>query len=210
MRGNSVGASKPIAIIIVFAVVIVAAAVLYFTPVLDIVRDKADSHDTKYTASTRFMTSTDNGSSWSETRRSVYAGEKYYLAVELQVAQSKDTREEKTVEAVVFMPKTDGLDYSLRNYPGGSLANTTETDTGTEYRFNVAAGVDPAKFRLVFECMPNKVGETSVSVTYDDQLSESWDSTWTISYTEKDDSEEEAAEKGASKIRNDEKSTLGH
>ena len=124
--------------------------------------------EVKYTANTRFLYSTDNGASWSETVQTVYTGEPYYLAVEMQVVQSRETDEENIVEAVIAIPNTNVLDCTVT------------------YKFNVVAGTNPSKFRVVFECMPISDGKATVTVNYDDHLSDAWDATGSIKYIKKE------------------------
>ena len=155
---------------------------------IDSAIDWKDDHDIKYTASTRFLYSTDEGVSWSETIRSVYAGDPYYLAVEMAVTQSKESRAQKTVDVAIEVPKTDGLTCTLNNYPGGDLLKTTEGEEATTYEFRLVAGTNPSKFRVMFECLPERPGSVSVSVTYDDKLDEAWDSTGTIKFVNSSES----------------------
>lgn len=46
-----------------------------------------------YQATTRFLYSTDGGASWSETIQEIPINTTYYLAVEMQVTQSEETKE---------------------------------------------------------------------------------------------------------------------
>ncbi len=143
--------------------------------------------EVKYTANTRFLYSTDNGTSWSETIQSVYTSEPYYLAVEMQIVQSRETDEENIVEAVIAIPNTNVLDCYLDDHPGASITGDVNLENNTvTYKFNVVAGTSPSKFRVVFECVPISKGKASVTVTYDDLLSDAWDMTGTIKYVDKE------------------------
>lgn len=153
---------------------------------IDSAIDWKDDHDIKYTASTRFLYSTDDGASWSETIRSIYAGDPYYLAVEMEVTQSKESRAQKTVDVDIEVPNVDGMTCTLNNYPGGNLLKKTEGDDSTIYEFRLVAGTSPSKFRVLFECLPMEPGKATVNVTYDDKLDEAWDSTGTIKFVAKD------------------------
>ena len=143
--------------------------------------------EVKYTANTRFLYSTDNGASWSETVQTVYTGEPYYLAVEMQVVQSRETDEENIVEAVIAIPNTNVLDCYLDDHHGTSITGEADLENNTvTYKFHVVAGTNPSKFRVVFECMPISDGKATVTVNYDDHLSDAWDATGSIKYIKKE------------------------
>jgi hypothetical protein len=66
--------------------------------------DSIMGYGIKLTAATRFLYSSDNGVSWSETVQTVYTGEPYYLAIEMQVIQSKETKTKKWLwQALQFL-----------------------------------------------------------------------------------------------------------
>lgn len=139
--------------------------------------------DITYQASTRFLYSTDGGVSWSETVQEIPINTTYYLAVEMQVSQSENTKDEKTVVATITIPSTTVLDCYLDDHPGVSITGKTDAVTNSvSYDFNVVAGTSPIKFRVVFECKPINVGRTKVEVVYDDNVSSNWDATGTIKY----------------------------
>ena len=139
-----------------------------------------------YQATTRFLYSTDSGKSWSETIQEVAVGETYYLAVEMQVSQSKETKKEKTVVATITIPSTTVLDCYLDDHPGVSITGNADTvNNSVSYDFDVVAGTSPSKFRVVFECKPLKEGRMTVTVVYDDKVNASWDASGTIKYVEK-------------------------
>lgn len=136
-----------------------------------------------YQATTRFLYSTDGGSSWSETIQEIPINTTYYLAVEMQVAQSEVTKDEKTVVATITIPSTTVLDCYLDDHPGVSITgNVDSVNNSVSYDFNLVAGVTPSKFRVVFECKPLSEGRTTVEVVYDDQVSANWDASGTIKY----------------------------
>ena len=136
-----------------------------------------------YQASTRFLYSTDGGTSWSETIQEIPVNTTYYLAVEMQVSQSENTKEEKTVVATITIPSTTVLDCYLDDHPGVSITGKTDAVTNNvSYDFNLVAGTSPMKFRVVFECKPLAEGRTKVEVVYDDAVSPNWDATGTIKY----------------------------
>ena len=136
-----------------------------------------------YQASTRFLYSTDGGVSWSETIQEIPVNTTYYLAVEMQVSQSENTKDEKTVVATITIPSTTVLDCYLDDHPGVSITGKTDAVTNSvSYDFNVVAGTSPIKFRVVFECKPLSEGRTKVEVVYDDSVSPNWDATGTIKY----------------------------
>jgi len=138
-----------------------------------------------YQASTRFLYSTDGGVSWSETIQEIPVNTTYYLAIEMQVAQSEETKEEKTVVATITIPSTTVLDCYLDDHPGVSITGRTDAVTNSvSYDFNVVASTSPVKFRVVFECKPLSEGRTKVEVVYDDTVSPNWDATGTIKYVE--------------------------
>ena len=140
-------------------------------------------HEITYQASTRFLYSTDGGSSWSETVQEIPVNTTYYLAVEMQVSQSENTKDEKTVVATITIPSTTVLDCYLDDHPGVSITGKTDAVTNSvSYDFNVVAGTSPIKFRVVFECKPLSEGRTKVEVVYDDNVSSNWDATGTIKY----------------------------
>ena len=139
--------------------------------------------DITYQASTRFLYSTDGGASWSETVQEIPVNMTYYLAVEMQVSQSENTEDEKTVVATITIPSTTVLDCYLDDHPGVSITGKTDAVTNSvSYDFNVVAGTSPIKFRVVFECKPLNEGRTKVEVVYDDNVSPNWDATGTIKY----------------------------
>lgn len=136
-----------------------------------------------YQASTRFLYSQDGGTSWSETIQEIPINKTYYLAIEMQVAQTEETSEEKTVKATITIPSTSVLDCYLDDHPGVSITGNVDAVTNSvSYDFDVVAGTSPSKFRVVFECKPLEEGRATVEVVYDDNVSESWDSSGTIKY----------------------------
>lgn len=136
-----------------------------------------------YQASTRFLYSTDGGTSWSETIQEVPVGETYYLAIEMQVSQSEETKDEQSVIASVSIPYTEVLDCYLDDHPGTTITGNVDSVNNTvTYDFSVIASTTPENFRVIFECRPLTAGRASVLVTYDDSISESWDRTGTIKY----------------------------
>lgn len=146
-----------------------------------------------YQADTKFMYSLDGGTSWSQTIQEIPVDTTYYLAVEMQVTQSEETKDEKKVVATITIPqpKTDVLDCQLDDYPGVSITGTEDAAAETiSYDFDVIAGVTPHKFRVVFECKAREEGKTKVEVVYDDSVDSSWDQTGSIKYvaSEKDSS----------------------
>lgn len=139
-----------------------------------------------YQATTRFLYSTDGGKSWSETIQEVDVNETYYLAVEMQVSQSEETKEEKTVVATITIPSTNVLDCYLDDHPGVSITGDVDAvNNSVSYDFDIVASTSPSKFRVVFECKPLSEGRASVEVVYDDNVSASWDASGTIKYVEK-------------------------
>lgn len=139
--------------------------------------------DIVYQASTRFLYSTDGGVSWSETIQEIPVNTTYYLAIEMQVSQSEETKEEKTVVASITIPSTTVLDCYLDDHPGVSITGKTDAVTNSvSYDFNIVSSTSPAKFRVVFECKPLSEGRTKVEVVYDDSVSSNWDATGTIKY----------------------------
>lgn len=138
-----------------------------------------------YQATTRFLYSEDGGKSWSETIQEVPVNETYYLAIEMQVAQSEETKEETTIVATVTIPYTTVLDCYLDDHPGVSITGQVDSVNNTvSYSFNIVAGTTPVKFRAVFECKPLSEGRATVNVVYDDKVSESWDASGTIKYVD--------------------------
>jgi hypothetical protein len=136
-----------------------------------------------FQATTRFLYSVDGGVSWSETVQEIPVNATYYLAVEMQISQSEETKDEKVVVATITIPSTTVLDCYLDDHPGVSITGKTDAVTNSvSYDFNVVAGTSPSKFRVVFECMPLQEGRTRVEVVYDDQVNPSWDATGTIKY----------------------------
>lgn len=151
----------------------------------------------KYEASTRFLYSQDGGQSWSETIQEVPVNETYYLAVEMQVAQSEETKDEKVVVATITIPSTNVLDCYLDDHPGVSITGREDSvNNSVSYDFDIVAGVSPTKFRVVFECKPLEEGRTTVEVVYDDTVGAQWDATGTIKYVaaETDEPAEPAGE----------------
>lgn len=143
--------------------------------------------EVKYEASTRFLYSQDGGSSWSETIQEVPVNETYYLAVEMQVAQSEETKDEKVVVATITIPSTNVLDCYLDDHPGVSITGREDSvNNSVSYDFDIVAGVSPTKFRVVFECKPLEEEKTTVEVVYDDTVGAQWDATGTIKYVSAD------------------------
>ena len=134
------------------------------------------------------MYSQDGGASWSETIQEVPINETYYLAVEMQVAQSEETKDEKIVVATITIPSTNVLDCYLDDHPGVSITGREDAvNNSVSYDFDIVAGTSPNKFRVVFECKPLEEGRTKVEVVYDDTVGSQWDSTGTIKYVSTED-----------------------
>jgi len=137
---------------------------------------------------TRFLYSIDGGNSWSETIQEVDVNETYYLAIEMQISQSEETKEEQIVVATITIPQTTVLDCYLDDHPGVSITGTEDAVTNSiSYDFDIVAGTSPNKFRVVFECKPLEEGRAAVNVVYDDSVSTSWDASGTIKYVEKEE-----------------------
>lgn len=138
-----------------------------------------------YSANTRFLYSTNAGLNWSETIQEIEVGTNYYLAIEMQVSQSKESKKENTVVAKITIPNTDVLECHLDDHPGISI--TGDYDPINEkitYSFNLAAGVNPIKFRAIFDCVPLSAGKATIYVEYDDKVSSNWDYSGTIKYVD--------------------------
>lgn len=136
-----------------------------------------------FSAITQFMYSTDAGVSWYETIQEVEVNQTYYMSISMQVVQSKNTDKEITIGSTITIPDTNVVDCYLDDHPGTSITGTVDSNKHiTSYEFNLVAGVSPAKFRVIFECVPIVEGKSSVYVTYDDQLSPNWDATGVIKY----------------------------
>lgn len=141
--------------------------------------------DIVFQPQTRFLYSLDGGTSWSETIQEVPVGSTYYLAVEMQISQSEQTNDEQVIVSTITIPATNVVDCYLDDHPGVSITGNTDSVTGAvSYNFNIVAGVEPDKFRVVFECIPMETGRAKVEVVYDDKVSENWDKTGTIKYVE--------------------------
>lgn len=146
-----------------------------------------DKSEIKYQADTKFMYSLDGGDSWSQTIQEVPINETYYLAVEMQVSQSEETKDEQKVVATITIPQTNVLDCYLDDHPGVSITGKEDAvNKSISYDFDIIAGVSPSKFRVVFECKPLDEGRAKVEVVYDDKVDPSWDSTGTIKYVAAD------------------------
>jgi hypothetical protein len=148
--------------------------------------------DITYQATTRFLYSQDGGKSWSETIQEVPVNQTYYLAVEMQVAQSEETKEEKTIVCTVTIPYTTVVDCFLDDHPGVSITGKVDAENKSEsFEFTLVSGTTPVKFRAVFECKPVEEGRATVTVVYDDNVSESWDASGTIKYVLEDGATDE-------------------
>ncbi len=140
-----------------------------------------------YQATTRFLYSQDGGQSWSETIQEVPVNQTYYLAIEMQVAQSEESKDEKTIVCTVTIPYTTVVDCYLDDHPGVSITGKIDSENNSEsFDFNLVAGTSPVKFRAVFECKPIEEGRATVSVVYDDNVSENWDASGTIKYVKEE------------------------
>jgi len=151
----------------------------------------------EYQASTRFLYSQDGGKSWSETIQEVPVNETYYFAIEMQVSQSEETNDEKTVVANITIPSTNVLDCYLDDHPGISITGDVDSVTNSvTYDFNIVAGTSPSKFRVVFECKPLSEGRTTVQVVYDDNVNSSWDASGALKYVAAEESSESESTEG--------------
>lgn len=166
---------------------LVAAAIL----VISALTITACNDDVIYQATTRFLYSVNGGTSWSETLQEVEVNSTYYLAVEMQVVQSKETKSENIIKADITIPNTNILDCYLDDHPGISITGTPDPiNNSITYTFDVVAGTSPAKFRVIFECTPLAEGKASIYVVYDDNVNSSWDATGTIKYVNSSSKEE--------------------
>lgn len=149
-------------------------------------------NDIVYQGHTRFLYSLDGQqNTWSETVQEIAVGTTYYLAIEMRVTQSKETKDEKIVKVDITIPNTNVLDCYLDDHPGVTITGMPDLlHNSITYTFNLVAAVSSEKFRVVFECTPLAAGRANVLVVYDDHVSESWDVTGTIKYVnqESDDS----------------------
>ena len=149
------------------------------------IRNPFTKSDIVFQPQTRFLYSLDGGSTWSETIQEVPVGSTYYLAIEMQISQSEQTNDEQVIVSTITIPSTNVVDCYLDDHPGVSITGNTDSVTGAvSYNFNIVAGVEPDKFRVVFECIPMEKGRAQVEVVYDDKVSENWDKTGTIKYVE--------------------------
>lgn len=149
------------------------------------IRNPFTKSDIVFQPQTRFLYSMDGGTTWSETIQEVPVGSTYYLAIEMQISQSEQTNDEQVIVSTITIPSTNVVDCYLDDHPGVSITGNTDSVTGAvSYNFNIVAGVEPDKFRVVFECIPMEKGRAQVEVVYDDKVSENWDKTGTIKYVE--------------------------
>ncbi len=149
------------------------------------IRNPFTKSDIVFEPQTRFLYSMDGGTTWSETIQEVPIKSTYYLAIEMQISQSEQTNDEQVIVATITIPSTNVVDCYLDDHPGVSITGNTDSVTGAvSYNFNIVAGVEPKKFRVVFECIPMEKGRANVQVVYDDKVSESWDKTGTIKYVD--------------------------
>ena len=136
-----------------------------------------------YCAQTRFLYSTDGGTTYTETIQELPIKKTYYLTIEMQVAQSRKTDEEQVVVATVTIPSTEVLDCYLGDHPGESITGYYDAVKGeTYYRFNIVASTSPSKFRVTFECKPLTEGRATFTVKYSEPLSSNWNQTESIKY----------------------------
>ena len=153
------------------------------SPVGRAIRNPFTKSDIVFQPQTRFLYSMDGGNTWSETVQEVPVGSTYYLAIEMQISQSEQTNDEQVIVSTITIPSTNVVDCYLDDHPGVSITGNTDSVTGAiSYNFNIVAGVEPDKFRVVFECIPMEEGRAKVEVVYDDKVSENWDKTGTIKY----------------------------
>lgn len=145
----------------------------------------------EYTATTRFLYSTDGGKNWSEKIQEVPVGETYWVKVEGIVQRNIGILVEKEIEVYISIPNTDIGDFYLddRNRP---IDRTEDAATGeTMYTFKTLAGTDPQPYYAIFECTPLKEGRIVITVSYDDRVSELYTTYGAIKYVAQDTSGEE-------------------
>ena len=183
MKKRIIGVVAVLALVVVASVGLMACGFFEDTSLGRGISSVFSSSDITYQASTRFLYSTDGGATWSETIQEIPVNTTYWLAVEMQISQSEETNDEKTVVSTITIPSTSVLDCYLDDHPGVSITGKTDAVTNSvSYDFNVVAGVSPTKFRVVFECKPLEEGRAKVEVVYDDTVSENWDASGTIKY----------------------------
>ena len=123
------------------------------------IRNPFTKSDIVFEPQTRFLYSMDGGTTWSETIQEVPIKSTYYLAIEMQISQSEQTNDEQVIVATITIPSTNVVDCYLDDHPGVSITGNTDSVTGAvSYNFNIVAGVEPKKFRVVFECIPMEKG----------------------------------------------------
>ena len=73
-----------------------------------------DKSEIVFQATTRFLYSVDGGASWSETIQEVDVDETYYLAIEMQVSQSEETKDEQISHMLSDVLKCEDSDFKKR------------------------------------------------------------------------------------------------
>ena len=118
---------KLLVLVIAIVVIIVAIVVIGITGVFDgtpfgrVFNNIFSKSEITYQATTRFLYSTDGGNQWSETIQEIPVDTTYYLAVEMQVSQSEETKDEKTIRSTITIPNTTVQDCYLDDHPNNNL-----------------------------------------------------------------------------------------
>ena len=136
----------------------------------------------KYETITKITYSTDGGYNYREGIQEINVNQEYYMCIEMQILASKDNTA-KTIKTTIVVEYTSVVSCYLDDHPGQPITGQQDNINNTiTYQFDVPASTAPAKFRVIFRCIPAAVGTFQTVVMYDDNIDPAWDKTENIRY----------------------------
>lgn len=136
----------------------------------------------EYFAECDFFYSIDYGRTYSNGIKEFTVGDTVYMKIKFIV--TSDRKKASNVNVVLTVPCIDSVDA---NYMDGQIVTPTfdEANNVTKYEFIAIASKDPVEQECVIQFIPNKVGEISVTLTFDDNVEPNYDKQSTLVFVKK-------------------------
>lgn len=163
---------------------IVMACVMCATFVLCLVGCESvfsDGSSSNYTATSQFFWSSDAGATYGNGTKEYAVGENVYMKLILKVDSEKDKQEE--IKVTLTIPYVQDV---VSKYMDGTpiTPEIDEINQTATYNFNIIASKNANETELVFKFVPVKAADATITLTFDDKVSSTYDKQNTITFVE--------------------------